>query len=249
MCTVVILYRPAHHWPVLVASNRDEMADRPWRPPARHWPDRVDVVAGLDVLGGGTWLGMNDAGVVATVLNRINTLGPDPEKRSRGELPLEALDHAEAARAVEALGHIDPAAYRPFNMVVADRREAFWLRHTDQGVRAERLDPGISMVTAYDRNDTEGSTRQRLYLPRFRKAAPPDPDAGDWGEWQALLASREHEPGHSSKGALCVVTETGFGTTCGSLLALPAPERHEAPAHWLFAAGRPGEAEFRRLEL
>jgi Transport and Golgi organisation 2 len=129
MCTVVLLRRPKAPWPLLLAANRDELSSRPWRPPARHWPDRPDVVAGLDVQAGGSWLGVNDDGVVAAVLNRVGTLGPATGKRSRGELVLEALDHADAAAAAAALVDLDPDAYRPFNLVVADARDAFWLRH------------------------------------------------------------------------------------------------------------------------
>lgn len=129
MCTVVLLRRPQSAWPLLLAANRDELKSRPWRLPARHWPDRPEVVAGLDVLAGGSWLGVNDHGVVAAVLNRVGTLGPAAGKRSRGELVLEALDHAEAAAAARALSDLDPDAYRPFNLLVADARDAFWLRH------------------------------------------------------------------------------------------------------------------------
>src|ERR1700751_3950190 len=127
MCTLVILRRRNHRWPVLIGANRDEMIDRPWKVPGRHWPDRPEVVAGLDLLAGGSWLGVNDWGVAAAVLNRGGSLGPAPGRRSRGELVLEALDHAEAAIAAEALGGLDPVAYRAFNMVVADNRDAFWL--------------------------------------------------------------------------------------------------------------------------
>ena len=83
MCTLVCLRRPDHPWPVLIAANRDE--HRGWRsaPPARHWPDRPQVVAGLDVAGGGSWLGINDDGLVAAVMNRTGTLGAQPGKRSR----------------------------------------------------------------------------------------------------------------------------------------------------------------------
>jgi uncharacterized protein with NRDE domain len=130
MCTVVLLRRPQASWPLLLAANRDELRSRPWRPPARHWPDRPDVVAGLDVEAGGSWLGVNDDGVVAAVLNRVGSLGPAAGKRSRGELVLEALDHADAAVAAKALADLDPDAYRPFNLLVADARDAFWLRHT-----------------------------------------------------------------------------------------------------------------------
>ena len=76
MCTVVILLRPGHAWPVLIAANRDEMLSRPWQPPAAHWPDRPGVVAGLDELAGGSWLGINREGVLAGILNRRGSLGP-----------------------------------------------------------------------------------------------------------------------------------------------------------------------------
>src|SRR5262244_3264568 len=196
MCSVIVLYRPDHAWPLLLGANRDEMANRPWAPPARHWPDRPNVVAGLDKLAGGSWLGLNDEGVVAAIMNRMNTLGPQPGRRSRGELVLEALDHADAASAAEALRALEPAAYRSFNMVIADNRDAFWLRHRGGGdpVEVLALPEGLSMITAHDRNDAAGSGRIRAYLPRFRAAAAPEPGmAGDtgWAAWEALLASRD----------------------------------------------------------
>src|SRR6266481_2103510 len=145
MCTLVILRRPEHRWPVLIGANRDEMIDRPSQPPGRHWPDRPEVVAGLDSLAGGSWLGINDWGVAAAVLNRHGSLGPAPDRRSRGELVLEALDHADAVAAAEALSHLDPDAYRTFNLIIADERYGFWLRHAgvpsmaDPGPRSRRV--------------------------------------------------------------------------------------------------------------
>src|SRR5512134_529886 len=107
MCTLVLLRRPADAWPLLIAANRDEMAERPWLPPERHWRDRPHVTAGLDLLGGGSWLGVNDTGVIAAVLNRINTLGPARGRRSRGELPLVALAAATAREATRMIGEIE----------------------------------------------------------------------------------------------------------------------------------------------
>ncbi|TVR97499.1 MAG: hypothetical protein EA406_09605 [Rhodospirillales bacterium] len=254
MCTVVILRRPGHPWPLLLAANRDEMADRPWLPPGRHWPDRRDVTAGMDVLAGGTWLGINDARVVAGVLNRINTLGPAPGLRSRGELPLEALDHADAGTAARALSALDPDAYRPFNLFIADAREAFWIRATDadEGENGPgRLDlfpipAGLSMLTAYDLNDI-GSPRIGRHLPRFRDVPAPDPECGDWSGWTALMTDRSHDPAAGPGGAMTVVTDTGFGTVCSSLLALPAQDRRGVKPVWRFAAGRPPDAPYRPI--
>ena len=179
MCTVVILRRPGHPWPVIIAANLDELAGRPWRAPARHWPDRPEVVAGLDVLAGGSWLGVNDHGVLACVLNRHGTLGPALGKRSRGELVLEVLDHTDAADAARALAALEPDSYRPFNMLIADNRDAFWLAHRGdgRGVDLEPIPAGVSMLTAHDLNDRSGSPLTARYLDQFRAAPPPDPTA------------------------------------------------------------------------
>src|SRR5262249_60559477 len=126
MCTLVILRRPEHDWPVIIGANRDEMIDRRSKPPGRHWLDRAEVVAGRDLLAGGSWLGLNDWGVAAAILNRHGSLGPAAGLRSRGELVLEALDHADAVAAATALADLDPAAYRSFNLIVAHNPHALW---------------------------------------------------------------------------------------------------------------------------
>jgi len=255
MCSVVMLRRPGHDWPLILAANRDEMVHRPWKPPARHWPDRPDVLAGLDETAGGTWLGINDTGVVAAILNREGSLGPAAGKRSRGELVLEALDHADAADAARALARINPDAYRPFNMVVADNRDAFWLALRSAGPKAgvtvQPVPAGLSMLTAHDLNDATASPRTRLYQPLFEGAEPPRPDpdsptGGDWSRWPDLLASRIWAPLEAGpKEAMCIVTDIGFETTSSTLLALPSADRAGVPPVFLFAAGRPDQVSFR----
>jgi hypothetical protein len=248
MCTVIILRRPGHAWPVLIAANRDEMTGRPWRPPARHWPDRPDVVAGLDELAGGSWLGLNDHGVVACILNRHGTLGPAPGKRSRGELVLDALDHADAAEAARAFEALAPEAYRPFNMLIADSRDAFWLAHRDAGSAVELtpIPAGVSMLTAHDLNDRAGSPRTARYLDRFRAAPAPNPETGDWDVWAMLMASSDHAAGAGPGGAMNVAGPDGFGTSSSALIALPAPGG--GPPVFRFAAGPPDRVSYAAIE-
>jgi len=255
MCSVVILRRPGHPWPVLLAANRDEMADRPADPPDRHWPDRPDVVAGRDRLSGGSWLGLNRAGVVAGVLNRPGSLGPAPGKRSRGELVLEALEHADAVEAAVALAELDARAWRPFNLLVADDRDAYWIAGPDEdGARAGRpvrvlpVPEGVSMLTSRDLND-RSSPRIARYLPRFETAEVPDPETGDWSAWEALLADTDAEPGAGPDGALAVVTGTGYGTVSSSLIALPDTGRAGVVPVWRYAAERAGRAPFEPIRL
>lgn len=246
MCTLVILRRPEHAWPLLVAGNRDEMRARPWLPPARHWPDRPEVVAGQDRNAGGAWFGVNDHGVVAAVMNRVGTLGPQAGKRSRGELVLEALDHAEAAQAARALADLDARAYRPFNLFVGDPVSAFWLRHAQEGedgVEVIEVGPGLHMLTARELDD--GSlARIRLHLPRFRAAAVPDPERGDWAAWKALLAERAYAERDGPYAALNLELPNGFGTVCSQLAAVPRYPGHGAWPVFLFAAGPPDRARY-----
>ncbi|MGQ0665129.1 MAG: NRDE family protein [Pseudomonadota bacterium] len=253
MCTLVILRRPGAEWPVLIAANRDEMKDRPWRPPGRHWPDRPEVSAGLDALAGGSWLGLNDHGVVAGVLNRPGTLGPAPDLRSRGELVLEALDHADAAVAAAALRALDPRAYRPFNLVIADDRDACWVKSLGAegppAVAVRDIPAGLSMITAHDLNDS-ASARLRFHLPRFERAAIPDPGRGDWRDWEALLQSREAEPGAGPEGAMTIVMDSGFGTSSSSLIALPNRNADLRPDPiWRFAAAAPDRPWFHDITI
>ena len=250
MCTLVILRRPENDWPLIVAANRDEMLDRPGAPPGRHWPDRAHVCAGLDKLGGGTWLGINDYGLVAGVLNRTGTLGPDPELRSRGELPLEALDHAEATEAARALADLDPAAYRPFNLFVADRGHAFWITSLnaagEPGMRVADVPIGLSMLTDRDLND-DTSGRIALNLAKFNAAAAPDPASGDWREWQTLLSDKAVTV--DAREAMNIRMDTGFATVSSSLIAFAKPEMRDTPPVWLFADGPPDKTPYEAVEI
>jgi hypothetical protein len=241
MCTLVILRRPEHPWPVILGANRDEMVDRPWLPPARHWPDRLETVGGLDVLAGGSWLAVNEHGLLAGILNRTGSLGPQTGRRSRGELVLEALDHADAAAAADALSALEPRSYRPFNLILADNRDAFWLRHADPSgimpVTVKPLPMGLSIITAGDLND-ETSPRIRAYLPRFRTAPPPDPETADWQSWENLLSDQESDVAEPT-GAMNFATAAGFGTVSSTLIALPAIGRRGVRPALRFAGWRP----------
>lgn len=245
MCTLVILRRPEHDWPVVIGANRDEMIDRPAMPPGRHWPDRAEVIAGLDLLAGGSWLGLNDWGVAAAVLNRHGSLGPAAGLRSRGELALEALDHADAVAAAVALSHLDPAAYRSFNLIVADNRDAFWLRHAGGGrIEAHPLPDGLSVIAAGDLDEL-ATPRLALARPRFLAAPPPDPDRGEWADWQDLLSDDAAPPGAPAEAALRFRTPRGYGTVSSSLLALPSVLSPERPARFRHAGWLPEPSPWR----
>lgn len=267
MCTAVILRRPGHNWPLLFAGNRDEMRDRPAKAPARHWPDRPEVIGGLDETAGGTWLGINEHGLLSSILNRIGSLGPKAGKRSRGELVLEALDHADAQSAAEALTNLNPQAYRSFNLIVADEKDAFWLRNQGRDdteeVECFPIPEGLSMISAYDLNDPD-SARIRRHMSDFIEAEAPDPEApvlqqdsfipSGWEAWHRLLRRDTAASDGDPYAAMAVQLDNGFETVSGSLIALPstdyrARQPEQARLRWLYAEGSPKTAPYKELEL
>lgn len=234
MCTVVLAIRPGHDVPVLLAANRDERVDRAWDAPAEFWPDRPGVVAGRDRTAGGTWMGMNRHGVVATVLNRQGTLGPAAGKNSRGILPLLALEHSTAAAAAAAITALNAGDWRGFNMVIADAHGGIFLRGLGGGhPEPLPLPPGVHMVTAHEPNDPE-SPRVARHLDRFRAALPASAD--NWQPWQTILADTSGPAGTE----INIPPRGGFGTISSALVAWPT----NGPATWLFAAGPPHTAAF-----
>jgi uncharacterized protein with NRDE domain len=251
MCTLVILFQPAQRWPLIIAGNRDEMRDRPASPPGHHWPAQPDVIAGLDHLGGGTWLGMNRHGVVASVMNREGTLGPAPGKKSRGDLVLQALQHATASAARQALQSLPADDYRAFNLFIGDRDECYWLRNPahelDNRLESFPIEPGLHMLTSRELDDIS-HPRIQFWLPLFQEASPPAPEQQEWSEWISLLAGRMNTPLANPHAAMNMDLPMGFATVSCSLIALPCTSEHDRPI-WLYADGAPDQAEFTPVRI
>lgn len=254
MCSLILQRQSGQEWPLLLAANRDERLSRPSRPPARHWPEWPEVVAGLDELAGGSWLGLNDHGLIAAVLDRAGSLGPQTRTRSRGELVLEALDHAEAQEAVGALADLNPDAYAPFNLIVADPRYAYWVRHGGDGeIRVHPIADGLHMITSTELDDLS-HPRIRRFLPQFREASSPqpgdDPRLEDFAAWIALLQSRDAGDGDAAA-AMNLESEAGgdsVATVASSLIAMPAYPGFERRARWWHAHGSPDRVPFLAVE-
>lgn len=183
-------------------------------------------------------MGVNRHGVVAAVLNRRGSLGPAPGKRSRGELPLLALQRDSAAAATDTIAAQDSGQWRSFNMVIADTTgSAFFLRSLGTGgPQAVPLGDGVHMITSRDPGDLT-SERVARHLPRFRAAVPPDADG--WNEWRAIVTDRSG----TAPEQINVVPRSGYGTVCSSLLGLP---KMGAPV-WLFASAPVEASGYRNI--
>jgi hypothetical protein len=116
MCTVTVV--PDGRG-VRLVCNRDQQRTRPAAsPPQIHALGAHRAVFPLDPQGGGTWIGVNDAGLVVALLNRQPTaLEPEPAKRSRGLIVRELLQFGSLPDVATAIGTIDPRGFAPFEIV------------------------------------------------------------------------------------------------------------------------------------
>ena len=117
----------------MLAANRDEFFDRPTRR-AHMWPNDA-VVAGRDLLAGGTWLGVGLDGRFAAVTN-VREPGRDGAgSRSRGELPLDYLggDLPPAEYLEQRADRFDE--YAGFNLLLGDLDSVYCASNRAPGIR------------------------------------------------------------------------------------------------------------------
>lgn len=116
MCLIVVGWRSHPDYPLVVAANRDEFFARPSSPIAR-WPDAPQVIGGLDLEAGGTWLGITESGRFAAVTN-VREPGMAKGDCSRGTLTRDFLTANTSADNFAA--QIDCRRYSGFNLLLGD---------------------------------------------------------------------------------------------------------------------------------
>jgi uncharacterized protein with NRDE domain len=148
MCLLVVVWHLDPGMPFVVGANRDERLDRPARSMTVLRSSGPRILGGLDEEAGGTWLAVNDHGVVAGLTNRPSPAGRDPAKRSRGELPVALARHTDAASAVEDFTTaFRPTDYNPAWLLVGDRTSLYALDMTGADrPRVEALGPGVHIL-------------------------------------------------------------------------------------------------------
>jgi uncharacterized protein with NRDE domain len=135
-------------YPVIVAANRDEHYDRPSTPPGL-WSTGPKILAGKDLLAGGTWLGVNEHGLLVGILNRrLNSERDSPtHTRSRGLLCLELLTLKSATDAYAFLnGHEE--AYQLFTLVFVDPKEAWIAYNVRRQIKIHKLEEGLHVYSS-----------------------------------------------------------------------------------------------------
>jgi hypothetical protein len=245
MCTLALYFRVIEDFPLVVAANRDEHYDRPAAAP-RVLNAKPKILAGTDLRAGGTWLGVNEHGVLAATLNRRSNNGENLQAgtRSRGLLCLDLLACKSASAAHEFLErHGEP--YQPFTLVFADSNDAWFALNTSDHIKTVRLSRGLHVFSNAVMHDEYSEKRQRAYAlfagaepERERLSGPPS----SWiGAFQNALS--DHTLGNGAadpRDAICVHGDVS-GTVSSSVILFSASAHR---FRTFYCAGAPCQNHF-----
>jgi uncharacterized protein with NRDE domain len=133
MCVVAMAWDAHPRWRLVVAGNRDEYHARASAPLAV-WEDGSGIIAGRDLVSGGSWMGVSESGRFAVVTNIRDADGPDPGRLSRGALVADWLAGAQLPG--------DLGRFNPFNLIVTGGKSADYLSNRPAASR-QSLSSGI----------------------------------------------------------------------------------------------------------
>jgi uncharacterized protein with NRDE domain len=230
MCLIVLAINQHPKYKLILAANRDEYYDRPSAPPA-FWEEAPQVLAGKDLKGGGTWLGITKAGRIAAITNYRDPASVMTDAPSRGWLVRDYLlskdDPASYLKKVRKDGN----RYNGFNLIVGHKEELFW--YSNRGEEILHLSPGLygisnrllntpwPKVTRSKKrladllaNHENPSSEGLFELLRDRSLAPDDmlPVTGVGMEWERILSS-------------VYITSPTYGTRSSTLILLDVKDR------------------------
>lgn len=206
MCLMLIAYNYHAEYPLVLASNRDEFYCRPSEPLSVRGR-RQEMLCGIDLEGGGTWLAAAKTGRIAAL---TNVREPD---RFIGSAPSRGLLVSQCVQSTQSLPeYLDniikqTAIYNGFNLIAADSSGLYYCSNRNNSVQKlsaglyglsnHRLDtPWPKVSTAKDMFrtvlDSAGELDYEALLSiLLTDECPPEhllPDTGVGSEWERILA-------------------------------------------------------------
>lgn len=235
MCTVSIVPDSDRF---RLMSNRDERRDRAvaLQPTVETFGARPAIMP-IDPVGGGSWIGVNDVGLAAALLNRHSPQPPDARSiSSRGQIVRDALacDSLDAAR--RTVLALDAAAFQPFRLVLVQHRRIALV--AGDGRDLASVDAALDrpyMFTASSLGDLfVDSPRRRLFEclmrdPRRRDQGQRLFHRHQWIDKREISVLMEREDAATVSRTVVDVTARGVALEYESLIPSRPAQRVELP--------------------
>jgi uncharacterized protein with NRDE domain len=142
MCLLVLAWQAHPRYRLIVAANRDEFHDRPaaalgW------WTDHANILAGRDLRGSGTWMGVSRSGRFGVVTNFRELERAAADAPSRGNL-VPGFLAAGSASPLDYLQRVGERAslYAGYNLLLGGA-DALYYQSNRDGQSPRLLERGV----------------------------------------------------------------------------------------------------------
>ena len=196
MCLILLSYKMHPDYRLILAANRDEFYNRPTAP-LDYWADYPDVLAGRDLKGSGTWLGVTQSGRIAAITNYRDPAAHMQNAPSRGILTRNYLTTNSPLQSylkeVSKMGN----TYNGFNLIVGDSSGLFY--YSNRATPVHKLKPGLYGISNHlldtswpkvkkgkirlqgQLNGKEGIDLEKIFEILSDSSLPPDDELPDTG--------------------------------------------------------------------
>ncbi len=140
MCLIGFSWKNHPHYKLILLANRDEFYER--KTAAAHfWEEAPHILAGKDLEGGGTWLGINKQGLFTALTNYRDIENLKEDAPSRGILTLDFLQSEISPVDYASLLVPHKDKYNGFNILLGDLNTLCYLSNYDPEIKI--IAPGL----------------------------------------------------------------------------------------------------------
>lgn len=207
MCLILVAVDSHPRYKLVFAANRDEFYER-LTARASFWEEAPQVIAGRDLQGGGTWMGVTRSGRICAVTNYRDPASRREDAPSRGRLVNRFLLGSDTPQEYLAAVVRGGDAYNGFNLIAGKGADLYWTSNRSGG-GVRKLERGIHGLSNHLLNTpwpkvTRGKVGLERILTRYeppfddallellrdRSPAPDSelPDTGVGREWERILS-------------------------------------------------------------
>jgi len=236
MCLLGIAFQTLPDCPLFLFANREESPHRPATTPKIISEERGKStwLGGRDLQAEGTWLGVNEHGLIVAVTNRQKTNLPE-NPRSRGQLCRDLLGMRDFESAQNYAEHqLRIHNYAGCNFFIASSQSACVIASADR-MTISTLAPGLHILANGPLNDPTDPRISRVR--RLTEEIP----SGKVEDWVTATESICGLPAEGSQPAICRLG-SDWRTVSSTIIAMTEKTHQSAYHH---ADGPPATTAYR----
>jgi uncharacterized protein with NRDE domain len=206
MCLILFSYNIHAQYKLILAANRDEFYQRPTLP-ARFWNNSPNLLAGKDLQGDGTWIGITRQGRFSAITNFREPENATQNAPTRGFLVRNFLEDNSTPDNYLKMRKEDAQSYNGFNLLVGTREGISY--YSNRQNKILEIVPGVHGLSNHLLNTDWPKIKkgkrllndmmiqnnldvENLFSILQDRSKPPDhllPNTGVSLEWERILSS------------------------------------------------------------